>query len=164
MAVTYVNFAPSTSAPFSFQAQLGASQYVVTVTWNVTGQRYYVTVADLSGNVVLYAPLIASGPQLNASFEWENDAAVVATNGPHNVPLGSVVGVYVLGTGTGFDGAYEALATGPEALWYPLAANPGGTQPMSGAVCINRYNLVATVLAAPAYLSFNYATQQFEYD
>lgn len=161
MTATFVNFAPSTSALFSFQAQLGQAQYTVSTPWNVFGQRYYVTVSDANGNVVLNTPLIACGPQVVSAFAWEDGVAQVTTSAPHNVPVGQLANVYISQTDSGFDGAYQALSTGPDTLTYPLLANPNQATPISGAVNFSR-NLIAGVIAG-AYLLFRYETQQFEY-
>lgn len=60
MATTFIDFVPSSSAPFQFQATLDGSVYTVTVTWNVFGQRYYVNIFTLDGTRVLTIPLIGS--------------------------------------------------------------------------------------------------------
>lgn len=161
MSATFINFTPSTTSVFSFQAQLAGTQYTVTVTWNVFGQRYYITVADLSGNVVLYRPLIACGPQFTAQFEWASGIASAVTSSPHNVPVGSVANIVVSQTDSGFDGTYQALATDTDELTYQLATNPQQATPIGGAVNFNN-NLVAPVIAG-AYLLFRYSSQQFEF-
>lgn len=60
MATTYVDFVPSASAPFQFQATLDDTVYTVVVTWNLFGQRYYVNIFTLEGVRVLTIPLIGS--------------------------------------------------------------------------------------------------------
>lgn len=57
---TYVNFTPSASAVFSFQATLDSSLYAVTVPWNLFGQRYYVNIYDTSGSLIVSRPLVGS--------------------------------------------------------------------------------------------------------
>jgi hypothetical protein len=161
MTATFVNFTPNTTAPFSFQCTLNGSQYTVTVTWNIYGQRYYITVSDLSGNVVLYRPLISCGPQFQSQLSWSEGDAEVVTSSPHNVPLGWVCAIYVSQTDTGFDGLYEALSTGPSTLIYPLATDPATATPLTGQVDFN-LNMVQDVVD-DSYLLFRYQTQQFEY-
>lgn len=60
MATTFVDFVPSASAPFQFQATLDGSIYTVIVTWNLYGQRYYINIFTLDGVRVLTLPLIGS--------------------------------------------------------------------------------------------------------
>lgn len=66
---TVVQFSPSAQSAFTFQATLeGATAnvlgvgptYNVTVTWNVYGQRWYITIVDQNGTRVLTTPLIGS--------------------------------------------------------------------------------------------------------
>lgn len=162
MAATFVNFTPSTQSVFSFQAQIGGSQYTVTVTWNLVGQRYYVTVSDLNGTVIVTRPLISCGPQLPAAFSWDDSGTATATTtSPHNVPLGSVANIYASQTESGFDGAYQMLATGPNTLTYPLATDPSQTGPLNGAINFIQ-NMVSPQIPG-GYLLFRYETQQFEF-
>lgn len=57
---TYNLFVPSQIANFQFQPTLDGQVYTVTVPWQLFGQRYYFTLSDLQGNLIGYAPLIAS--------------------------------------------------------------------------------------------------------
>ena len=57
---TYVNFTPSASAAFQFQATLDGQIYNVVVTWNLFGQRYYINVYDLSNNRIVSQPMLPS--------------------------------------------------------------------------------------------------------
>ena len=64
----YVPFAPSTTAPFTFQATFDGNAYTVTCTWNLFGQRYYVNVSDLRGNHIFTLPMIGSPNGYNISL------------------------------------------------------------------------------------------------
>lgn len=44
MTTTYVPFNPTPNTPFQFQAVFDGETYLVTCTWNVFGQRYYVNI------------------------------------------------------------------------------------------------------------------------
>ena len=59
---TYIRFTPSnsTSPPFQFTAELDGNDYIISVTWNVYGQRWYITCTDVNGTVVRHEPLIGS--------------------------------------------------------------------------------------------------------
>lgn len=59
---TYTRFTPSTtsSPPFQFTAELDGDDYIISVSWNVYGQRWYITCTDVNGNIVRTEPLIES--------------------------------------------------------------------------------------------------------
>lgn len=61
---TYVQFAPDNTAspPFQFNATLDGDNYIITTTWNVYAQGWYVNCFDTSGNIINSQPLIASPP------------------------------------------------------------------------------------------------------
>lgn len=155
---TYVDFVPSTTAPFQFQATFDAAQYNVIVTWNEFGQRYYINVYDLAGNLILARAIASSGTQLAATLSWANGYATAVTSGNHNVPTGQMAAVQVSGTGLGYDGSHQALASNPTTLMYVLAGNPGS--PGSGNIGQD-INLLAGYFTSS--LVFRGATQQFEF-
>ena len=57
---TIIQFSPSTSSNFTFQAEFDGQSYTITCPWNLYGQRYYLKIEDLSGNIILNCPLIPS--------------------------------------------------------------------------------------------------------
>lgn len=58
---TTTTFAPTTNTPpFQFAATFDGSPYNITVTWNVSGQRWYVNAYDQSGVLVFSLPLVGS--------------------------------------------------------------------------------------------------------
>lgn len=65
---TLVNFTPSSTAPFQFNAVLDSVTYVVTIPWNTYGLRFYVNIADTSGNLVMSKPLIGSPDNYNINL------------------------------------------------------------------------------------------------
>jgi hypothetical protein len=159
---TVVDFAPSTTTLFSFQAQLAdGNQYTIATPWNIFGQRYYLNVADLFGNQIVYRALVASGPSFISSLSWAGGIATAVTSSPHNVPVGTSVAFNVSQTGTAFDGNWLGLSTGPTTLTYMLATNPQISTPVSGSVNFP-LNLVAGYISG-AWLVFHYETQQFEF-
>ncbi len=60
--MTVIPFVVSSTATVPFQAivTLDGSQYSLTTTWNFYGQRWYFSIQDLSGNLILTMPLIGS--------------------------------------------------------------------------------------------------------
>ena len=68
-----ITFAPGALVPFQFQATLtdsvlGTATYNCTVLWNTFGQRWYLQVADQSGNLIVNKPLVASPPGYQISL------------------------------------------------------------------------------------------------
>jgi hypothetical protein len=59
---TTIPFNPSNASnpPFSTPLTLDGASYVGNVTWNVYGQRWYMTIADTSGNVIWTGAMIGS--------------------------------------------------------------------------------------------------------
>ena len=156
---TLVDFIPSNIAAFQFQPTLNGTQYSLTVPWNLFAQDYYISLSDLTGNLILYRSLTASGPSLQAVFSWSEQVATVVTALNHNVPVGQIASARASQTGTGFDGFYNALSLGPTSMSYPLAVNPQ-TSPQ-GTLSFP-LNLVAGVLDN-CFLFYSDTTQQFEY-
>lgn len=162
MTATFLDFTPSILAPFSFQPTFGTDQYVVVVTWNVSGQRFYVNVYDLSGDLIVCRGLVETGPVSLATIIWDGVSTATATLGPpHYVPPGAVASIWVSRTGSGFDGGQTALSTGPYTLTFPLVSDPGVAQPASGAVQFP-LNLVDGYIPN-GWLLYHADTNQFEW-
>ena len=59
--MTVIPFQPAnTSPPFQTVVTLDGAQYALAVTWNVYGQRWYVTLTDDNGNIVWNGAMIGS--------------------------------------------------------------------------------------------------------
>lgn len=164
MTASYTQFTPSTTTAFQFQPTLAGTQYNATVTWNLFGQRYYLNLYDLSGNLIIATAIVGTGPQLAATLTWIDTGvsgvatATCAVN--HNVPLGALANMFVAGTGTAYDGAWQVLSTSATTLTYALT-NPNETQPLAGTIGFQT-NLVAPAGIA-GFLCYLYSTQQFAY-
>lgn len=65
---TLVQFNPSSTANFQFQATLDGQNYIVIVTWNLFGQRYYVNIYNTSGVLILAMPMIGSPADFDISM------------------------------------------------------------------------------------------------
>lgn len=50
----------SNSPPWTAQATLDGNPYQLSLAWNIAGQRWYLQIADQSGNIVWYGPFIGS--------------------------------------------------------------------------------------------------------
>lgn len=55
-----IHFSPSPLSPFQFNATLDGQQYVVIVTWNIFGQRWYLNIYTTNGDLVLSKANIGS--------------------------------------------------------------------------------------------------------
>jgi len=65
---TYVAFNPSNSSNFQFQATLDGNNYIVIVTWNLFGERYYINIYDTSQNLILATAMVGSPNFYNISL------------------------------------------------------------------------------------------------
>jgi hypothetical protein len=57
---TIFPFAPTQQGPFQFQPTLDGTTYTGVVTWNLFGQRYYLSLYALDGTRIFTLPLIGS--------------------------------------------------------------------------------------------------------
>lgn len=126
---TFVDFAPSAvaSPPFSFQATLDQQTYNVAVTWNIFGQRWYVTITALDGTVILNTALVSSPTGIAIeNLTWSEGEATAMTAVPHGFRIGSIVTLTVAGADqAGYNGTFACLITGPSTFTYPVTTNPG---------------------------------------
>lgn len=161
---TVIQFTPSTTAPFQFSPVIAGTQYNAVVTWNVWEERYYLNLYNTSGTLVLAVPVVATGPKLSATMTWTSagfgGVATALTAAPHNVPVGQLANVYISQTGTAYDGAWQALATGANTMTWSLA-NPNQSQPLAGQLSFP-LNIVAALGAG--WMIFNYADMTFEFE
>lgn len=156
-----VTFTPSTTTPFSFQATLSdTNQYVIAVPWNVADERWYVSVSDVAGNLIVYRGLCGSGPVIQSAFSWANGVATVQCSQPHNVIVPRLANIWVSQTDTSFDGGYVALATSATTMTYLLPTNPQQSLPQQGQLSFP-LNLLAGYVSA--WLIFHSETMQFEF-
>lgn len=65
--MTTLAWAPNPVTPWSAQVTLDGQLYTVATPWSLYGQRYYVYVFDLQGNLVLALPRV-EGPNLAAGY------------------------------------------------------------------------------------------------
>lgn len=64
---TIIAFSPNnqSSPPFSTPLTLDSSSYVGNVTWNIFGQRWYLTIQDASSNVIWTGAMVGSSLDYN---------------------------------------------------------------------------------------------------
>lgn len=124
---TFFNFTPSATSVYQFQPMLDGQTYNVTVPWSLFGQRYYIQVADLSGNVIVYEALAGSDTGVNiASLSWSQGQVTLMTSEDHGYGIGSIVDLTVSGCAPAtYNGRYQCHITGADTLVYSLTSNPG---------------------------------------
>lgn len=67
---TYIPFNPSPTAipPFAFKAILNGVNYSLTVTWNLSGQRWYLNIFTLQGVPQLSVAMVGSPPDYDINL------------------------------------------------------------------------------------------------
>lgn len=70
MAVVYTPFAPNPTAapPFKFQLTLNGQNYTGAVTWNMSGQRWYLSIYTLQGVLVWSGARVGSPPSYDINL------------------------------------------------------------------------------------------------
>ena len=125
---TYVAFAPATTGPpFTFQATLDGSSYVVATAWNVAAQRWYVSITDQFGNLVVNRPMLGSPAQVALSaLSWANGLVTATAPSYLGYRLGSAPMLSIAGAApAALNGTLKCAVIGPMTFVYPLAADPG---------------------------------------
>ena len=119
---TVVPFEPTATSAFTFQATLDGGQYAVSVPWNLYGQRYYVQIADTSGNLIVNRALVGSPAALQIqTASWANGTVSVQVVSPYYFPFGSVVEATISGClPNTYNGQYLITVLGPSSFSYPL--------------------------------------------
>jgi hypothetical protein len=125
---TFYPFTPSQTQAFTFQPALDGTQYLVTVQWNLFGQRYYIFVTQLNGTPVVTMPIIESPAALPlASISWSNGKVTAVTQRPHGYQIGLTVAINIVGCApVAYNGSVFAFVLDAVTLVYPLTANPAG--------------------------------------
>jgi len=70
--MTTIAFLPSATStpPFQTIVNLDGVNYSLSVVWLIAAQRWYFSILDLSGNTILYAPLIGSPLNADINLTW----------------------------------------------------------------------------------------------
>ena len=66
--MTVIDFFPTQDGPFSFQAFLDGATYSCQVTWSLAGQRWYLNVYTLNGDLVLVIAMTGSTEDNNINL------------------------------------------------------------------------------------------------
>lgn len=132
---TTFQFSPSQQAPFQFQPTLDGATYNAIVTWNLFGQRYYVSLYTLDGTLVFNLPLIGSEGAVNlASLSWKLGVATAtldtATPGinTRRYKTGSLVNLTVSGVlPDAYNGSVQASVQSGNSFSYPMPGSDPGS-------------------------------------
>lgn len=125
--MTIYPFAQTVGANFTFNPILNGKTYQATVTWNVFGQRWYMNINDLAGNLIIATAVVSSDDQKAIeSISWAYGVVTVTATLPHFMPLGTVANLNISGnTPNGYNGLFPCSITGPLTFTYLLSSYPG---------------------------------------
>lgn len=158
---TITPFTPSTTAAFQFQPVLDGETYNAIITWNVYGQRYYISVYDLNGNLIFNLPLVGSPDGLQIqTMAWAAGVVTAVVQTPHGLPIGSTTVISISGsTPDAYNGTFSVLVTSPNAFSYQLVDDPG--LDTAAGTAFKNVNLAGGYFETST-LVFRNTSQQFE--
>jgi hypothetical protein len=126
---TFFQFTPNNRQAPSFSATFDGSQYIVTVLWNISAQRYYVNCKDTGGNLIFMLPLITNPESIQlASLIWDeqNTRVIATTVAPHNFPIGEVINANIINcVPIAYNGSGLMSVLSETQIIYPMTQNPG---------------------------------------
>lgn len=158
--MTPFSFNPTLQTNFQFTPTLDGVQYSVVVNWNLFGQRYYINVSDLEGNLVACLPLIGSSGSLNLQgLTWDRGRVTAQASGVHGYTVGQTLELTMSGVSPdAYNGTFECLVTTEDEFQYDLAGFPGAVT-IPGTVSYD-IDLMAGYFSST--LVFRQAASQFE--
>ena len=63
-----INFNPTPTVNFQFNPVLDGVTYVAICTWNAYGQRYYLSIYDNYGNLIMSRAMVGSPPEADINL------------------------------------------------------------------------------------------------
>jgi len=125
---TYVDFAPSQTSQFQFQAELDGTIYNVLCPWNLFGQRYYVSCFSTDGTRIFTLPLIGSPDGLTITaidYDPATNFVTATVETPHGFTIGAITDVTVTGClPDAYNGNVQATAINATQIIYTLTPIP----------------------------------------
>lgn len=123
----YYSFVPQPNGPFVFYPTLDGVSYTASVTWNLSGQRYYVSLFSSEGSRVLTLPMLGSVEALQVEeASWDESLVTITTELPHGLVLGTMIQATFRGFApVTFNGKKLLLVTGDYTFTYDQSENPG---------------------------------------
>jgi hypothetical protein len=171
---TVVPFLPSNIKPFSFSAIFDNSQYNVTVTWNVSSQRFFINIYDVTGAWILTTPMVQSPPGRDVESVYYDPFMNVIqitlvdpslwplplSPGGINTKPGTMIDYVLRGfQPITYNGSFRALHINETVFTFPMSTNPG---PLVIAGSVNRMlNMVDTIFRTSSLI---YRSGAFEID
>lgn len=128
MATTLIPLRPLRNRAPNFMVELDGVMHKLTVTWNVSAQRFYFNLYDQMGVWVVTAPLIETGPGLiigEMFYDAPLRSVVVRLLEPHWRPLGQIVDWTFEGVDPdNLNGPHRCTMTGLSEFIFYVADNP----------------------------------------
>jgi hypothetical protein len=171
---TVIPFIPSNIKPYSFPVTLDGNTYSVTVTWNVSAQRFYINVYDRSGAWIVTVPLITTPPNRKIEsvnynpFQLVLEVIMVSPTlwpiplspGGLSTSPGTIIDYTLEGFNpTTYNGKFRGMHVNGNMFTVPMATNPGSLIVM-GAVS-RKLNMIAGVFTTSTLI---YRNGSFEID
>lgn len=137
---TVIPFLPSNLFRPKFVATFDGTSYNVEVTWNISAQRYYINIYDLTGNWILTTPLVTTPPSRPiASVVYNNlrNVVTVQMTDPSQWPVPLSPEGLLTPPGTMIDytldnfvpavlnATWRSMQVTPTTFEFPLATDPG---------------------------------------
>lgn len=164
---TYTLFTPPRKTPFQFQPTLDGQVYNVSVTWNMFGQRWYLNLYDLNGNLIDCTAMVGSpdaAPIATQTWDVVTEQVTVTTILPHAIPLGVEADLTVTDAfPTTYNTTVPMIAISPTSLIYSLTVDPGGSATQPGRI-VQNINLFPGQYFQTSTLLFRQSTGMFEVD
>lgn len=160
MTISYYPLLPSNNIVPSYQMTFDGATYLVTVTWNLFGQRYYINCFDDGGNRVFTVPIVETDTSVMlAGLTW--DAATLSVTATASKPHGFIIGTIVQLTladcsPEGYNGAYRANIISPNSFRFLLPDNPGSIQ------VLGTYSYLVSMCKGYFNSTLVYRNRQFE--
>jgi len=154
-------FTPTGQAVFSFQPTLDGQQYSAIVTWSLFGQRWYISIYDVSNTLVVSEAVTGSPNPIGIqSVEWDAGLVTVTTVEAHGYKVGTIATLTIADmVPDAYNGTFECLIRSATTFTYPLLSDPGAATSIGSAA--QNLNLVGGYFTDSS-LVFREAAQQFE--
>lgn len=133
---TYFNFIPNDQTAFTFQPILDGRAYQASVTWNLFGQRYYLNVRQLTGELVFSLPLLGSASGFGIeSITWSNGVVEVNTTTPLGFQIGTTVPLTVSNClPVEYNGVWNVQIIDDDRFTFALTGDPGDATQLGRAI------------------------------
>jgi hypothetical protein len=129
---------------------LDGTDYNVTVTWNVSAQRYYINVYGIDGTWIITVPLVSTPPARNVAIaEYDPFLSIVVVQmvdptlwpvplsaAGLDTPVGTIIDYTLLGfSPTTYNGKFRCETINQTTFSFPMSVDPG---PVSILGTVNR--------------------------